>query len=98
MGRTTKENPLCNENMNQTRCSLLNRKFLGEYIKPKKSFPKEITPLQSLPLKELEEEVPAALTVRRNYEELGRYALLLSFGANKEHSYSKESEIHKNKF
>lgn len=48
----------------------------------KNHFPKEINPLQSLPLKELEEEVPATFTVKRNYEEPGIYAFLLYFRAN----------------
>lgn len=50
MERTTKENPLSNENMNQARYSLLNTKFLGEYAK-QKSFPKGNKSIAELTIK-----------------------------------------------
>lgn len=50
MGRSTRENPMCNENMNQTLHSSLNGKTLGVNIK-EKQFPKGNYSIAKLTLK-----------------------------------------------
>lgn len=50
MGSSTKENLLCNENMNQTFCSFLNGKFLRENTK-ENPFPKGNNSIAKLTVK-----------------------------------------------